>query len=158
INGMVYVRGNAVDYDTWRDAHGCADWGYEELLAYFRRAEDNVRGESRFHGVGGPLRVEDLSYEEPLSRAWLEAAGARGRPANPAFNGPVQEGAGRYQATQRAGRRWSAADAYLRPAMARSNLTVLTGAAVTRVLVEDDRAVGVAYRLGGAEREARAGR
>jgi choline dehydrogenase len=131
INGMVYVRGNPVDYDAWRDVHGCAGWGYADLLPYFRRAEDNARGESVFHGIGGPLRVEDLRYEHPLSRAWLDAAGANGLPVNPDFNGAVQDGVGRYQATQRSGRRWSTVDGYLKPAMSRPNLSVLTGATAT---------------------------
>lgn len=158
INGMVYVRGNPVDYDGWRDVHGCTGWGFADLLPYFRRAEDNERGESAFHGVGGPLRVEDVRYEHPLSRAWLDAAAAAGLPVNPDFNGAVQEGVGRYQATQRSGRRWSTVDAYLGPAMRRPNLTVRTDATTTKILIEGDRAVGVRYRVGGAEQDVRAGR
>jgi choline dehydrogenase len=158
INGMVYVRGNPLDYDGWRDGYGCTGWGYADLLPYFRRAEDNERGESAYHGVGGPLRVEDVRYEHPLSRAWLEAAAAGGLPVNPDFNGPVQEGVGRYQATQRSGRRWSTVDAYLGPATSRPNLTVRTDATTTRILIEGGRAVGVRYRADGAEHDARAGR
>jgi choline dehydrogenase len=158
INGMVYVRGNPVDYDSWRDAHGCAGWGYQDLLPYFRRAEDQQRGESAFHGVGGPLRVEDPRYLHPLSRAWVAAATAAGLPGNDDFNGAVQDGVGYYQVTQRGGRRWSTADAYLHPARGRGNLTVATGALATRVLVEDGRAVGVRYRHRGAEHQAGARR
>jgi choline dehydrogenase len=158
INGMVYVRGNRADYDTWRDAYGCAGWGYEDLLPYFRRAEDQQRGESAFHGVGGPLRVEDPRHLHPLSRAWVEAATATGLAANDDFNAATQDGVGFYQATQRDGRRWSTADAYLRPAMRRANLTVETDAMATRVLIEGGRAVGVRYLRDGAERQARAGR
>jgi choline dehydrogenase len=143
INGMVYVRGNRLDYDTWRDRYGCIGWGYDDLLPYFRRAEDNVRGESAFHGAGGPLRVEDLRHRHELSDAWLDAAVAAGLSRNDDFNGPVQDGVGTYQATQRDGRRWSTVDAYLTPAGARGNLEVRTGVAVTRVLIEGDRAVGV---------------
>jgi choline dehydrogenase len=158
INGMVYIRGNRVDYDGWRDRYGCAGWGYADLLPYFRRAEDQQRGESPFHGVGGPLRVEDPRYLHPLSQAWVEAATAAGPAANPDFNGPTQDGVGLYQATQRGGRRWSAADAYLRPASGRPNLTVETDALATRVLIEHGRAVGVRYLRRGVEQEARAGR
>jgi choline dehydrogenase len=158
INGMVYIRGNRVDYDGWRDRYGCAGWGYADLLPYFRRAEDQQRGESPFHGVGGPLRVEDPRYLHPLSQAWVEAATAAGLAANPDFNGPTQDGVGLYQATQRGGRRWSAADAYLRPASGRPNLTVETDALATRVLIEHGRAVGVRYLRRGVEQEARAGR
>jgi choline dehydrogenase len=158
INGMVYIRGNRVDYDTWRDGYGCAGWGYADLLPYFRRAEDQQRGGSVHHGVGGPLRVEDPRYVHPLSRAWVAAATAAGLEPNHDFNAAAQDGAGYFQVTQRGGRRWSAADAYLRPAMARGNLTVETGALATRVVVEDGRAVGVRYLGQGGEREARAGR
>jgi choline dehydrogenase len=159
INGMVYIRGNRLDYDTWRDTYGCAGWGYADLLPYFRRAEDQQRGESTFHGVGGPLRVEDVRYTHPLSDAWLAAAVAAGLNPNPDFNGVSQDGVGRYQATQRDGRRWSTVDAYLRPAMARPNLTVLTGATATGILVDGGgRAYGVRYRRDGDDREARAER
>jgi choline dehydrogenase len=158
INGMIYIRGNPLDYDNWRDAYGCTGWGHADLLPYFLRAEDQQRGGSAWHGTGGPLRVEDQRYEHPLSRAWLEAAIAWGLPGNEDFNGAHQEGAGHYQVTQRGGRRWSAADAYLRPAMARPNLTVETGAHVTRLLLEGERATGVRYLHHGTVREAGATR
>ena len=154
INGMIYIRGNRVDYDTWRDAYGCTGWGYADLLPYFLRAEDQQRGESPYHGTGGPLRVEDQRYEHPLSRGWLEAAVASGLPRNEDFNGAGQDGVGHYQMTQRAGRRWSAADAYLRPAMRRPNVTVETGAYVGRLLLDGERATGVRYARDGAWREA----
>jgi choline dehydrogenase len=132
VNGRVYMRGNRVDYDAWRDERGCTGWGHDELLPYFRRAEDQQHGASAHHGAGGPLRVEDPRYSHPLSHAWLEAALDSGLPANDDFNGAEQDGAGSLQLTQRRARRWSAADAYLRPAAARPNLTVETGALVTR--------------------------
>jgi choline dehydrogenase len=158
INGMVYIRGNPADYDAWRDVYGCAGWGYADLLPYFRRCEDQQRGESTFHGAGGPLRVEDGRYRHPLSSLWLEAAVAAGLPFNDDFNGADQEGVGYFQVTQREGRRWSTADAYLRPAAARGNLTVETDALVTRVIIDRGRAVGVRYLRGGAEREVEAER
>jgi choline dehydrogenase len=157
INAMIYIRGNRHDYDTWRDTYGCAGWGYADLLPYFRRAEDQQRGESAYHGVAGPLRVEDLRYRHPLASAWVEAARSYGLPVNDDFNAVAQDGAGFFQVTQRDGRRWSTADAYLRPAMQRNNLTVETGAQVTRVLIENGRAVGVRYLQRGAERHVRAG-
>ncbi|HZE30406.1 MAG TPA: GMC family oxidoreductase N-terminal domain-containing protein [Actinoallomurus sp.] len=153
-NAMIYIRGHRHDYDTWRDDYGCKGWGYANLLPYFRRAEDQQRGESEFHGVGGPLRVEDLRYKHPLTRSWVESAKAFGLPANNDFNGAEQEGVGYYQVTQRRGRRCSTADAYLRPALDRPNLTVQTDALTTKVLVENGRATGVRYVTGGREEEA----
>jgi choline dehydrogenase len=120
--------------------------------------EDNARGADRFHGVGGPLRVEDLRSPHPWTRAVIESAVAAGHPRNDDFNGATQEGVGRYQVTQRRGRRWSAADAYLHPAEGRPNLTVRTGALTTRVLVEGGRATGVEYRHGGRTHAVRATR
>lgn len=157
-NAMIYIRGSWLDYDGWRDNYGCTGWGYADLLPYFRKAEDQQRGESDYHGVGGPLRVEDLRFKHPLTRAWVAAARSYGLPANDDFNGPEQDGVGFYQVTQKRGRRWSTAQAYLRPASDRDNLTVATDNLVTGVIIENDRAVGVRYLHGGAVREARAGR
>lgn len=155
INAMIYIRGSRHDYDTWRDEYGCAGWGYCDMLPYFRRAEDNSRGASAYHGVSGPLRVQDLKYKSALTKAFVAASQECGLAANEDFNGPAQDGSGFYQVTQRDGRRWSAADAYLRPAMSRPNLTVLTDARVTGIIIEADRAVGVRYLLRGEEEEAR---
>ena len=149
INAMIYMRGAAADYDEWAERTGEPAWSYDHVLPLFRRMEDNARGADRFHGVGGPLRVEDLRSPHPWTRAAIQSAVAAGHPRNDDFNGAVQEGVGPYQVTQRRGRRWSAADAYLRPALDRPNLTVRTGAHATRVLVESGRAVGVEYRAGG---------
>jgi choline dehydrogenase len=115
INGMVYIRGSRLDYDTWASRHGCIGWSYADMLPYFKRAEDQQRGESTYHGVGGPLRVEDQRFCHPLFEAWVAAAIADGFAASDDFNAASQDGAGFYQATQRDGRRWSTADAYLRP-------------------------------------------
>ena len=155
INAMIYIRGSRHDYDTWRDEYGCAGWGYCDLLPYFRRAEDNSRGESAYHGVSGPLSVQDLRYKSALTKAFVAASRECGLAANEDFNGPAQDGSGFYQVTQRDGRRWSAADAYLHPAMSRPNLTVLTDARVTGIIIEADRAAGVRYLLRGEEEEAR---
>ncbi|MFN4090147.1 MAG: GMC family oxidoreductase [Alphaproteobacteria bacterium] len=157
INGMVYMRGTPADYDGWRQM-GCEGWDWEQVLPFFRKAEDQARGESAHHGVGGPLRVSDHRWKPPLAEAMLEAAVQAGIPANPDFNGPHQEGAGFYQTTIGDGRRWSAARAYLRDARRRPNLTIATGAHATRLLIEQGRAVGVEYRQRGALRTARARR
>ncbi|MFG2002040.1 GMC family oxidoreductase [Spirillospora sp. NPDC048911] len=155
-NAMIYIRGHRYDYDTWRDSYGCEGWGFDQLLPYFRRAEDQQRGESDLHGVGGPLRVEDLRYKHPLSQAWVRSAKAYGLAANNDFNGPEQDGVGFYQVTHKRGKRWSTAVGYLRPALSRPNLTVVTDALVTRVLIENGRATGVAYEVRGETVEARA--
>ena len=145
MNAMLYVRGNALDYDTWRDVHGCTGWGYADLLPYFIAGEDNARGASAHHGVGGPLRVEDQRSPSAFAKAFVEAAAAVGLPRNVDSNGAEQDGVGLFQVTQRRGRRWSAADAYLRPALDRPGLEVVTHALVTRVVIENGRAVGVEY-------------
>ena len=148
INAMCYVRGQPEDYDGWV-LGDCEGWSYEDVLPAFRAAEDQARGADRYHGVGGPLSVSDLRYRNPLSATFLAAAAERGLPANSDFNGASQEGVGWYQVTQRAGRRCSAAVAYLRPALARPNLQVVTRAEVTRVLIEGGRVTGVEYQQGG---------
>jgi choline dehydrogenase len=157
-NAMIYMRGAAADYDEWAELTGDKSWSYEHVLPLFRRMEDNARGADRYHGVGGPLRVEDLRSPHPWTRAVVQSAVAAGYPRNDDFNGPTQEGVGQYQVTQRRGRRWSAADAYLHPAMRRPNLTVRTGALATRVIVEGGRATGVEYRSGGRVHTVRANR
>ena len=156
MNAMIYMRGSRLDYDTWRDEYGCAGWGYTDLLPYFLRAEDNSRGASAYHGAGGPLSVTDLRRKSTLTRAFVEACRECGLAANEDFNGAGQDGAGFYQVTQRDGRRWSAADAYLRPAMSRPNLTVQTDALVTGVVIEAGRASGVRYTWRGSDELARA--
>ena len=155
---MIYMRGAAADYDEWAKLTGDPSWSYEHVLPLFRRMEDNARGADRFHGVGGPLRVEDLRSPHPWTRAVVQSAVAAGYPRNDDFNGATQEGVGQYQVTQKRGRRWSSADAYLHPAEDRPNLTVRTGALTTRVLVEGGRATGVEYRAGGRVHTARATR
>jgi choline dehydrogenase len=155
INAMVYIRGARADYDGWRDA-GNPGWGYEELLPYFKRSEDNERGASAYHGSGGPLTVSDSRSRNPMALAWVDAAAEAGLAPNDDFNGEAQDGAGMFQVTQRGGRRCSAAVAFLHPALARPNLTVETGVTVERLLFEGTRAVGVAGRRLGEPLEARA--
>ena len=157
INAMIYIRGNRADYDGWRDA-GATGWGYDDLLPYFLRAEDNERGASEYHGAGGPLTVSEGRSRNPMARAFVDAAAAAGHPLNDDFNGPVQDGFGFYQLTQRGGRRCSAAVAYLRPALARPNLHVETRVQAYQLIFDGDRAVGVAGEQHGQAVEFRAER
>ncbi|MFY9804710.1 MAG: choline dehydrogenase [Candidatus Acidiferrales bacterium] len=155
INAMIYIRGNPLDYDHWRDL-GNPGWGFADLLPYFKKSEDQERGASDFHGVGGPIRVADPRCVNPLTRAFLAAASEIGIPSNPDFNGAAQEGAGLYQLTQKNGARCSAVDGYLKRALGRPNVTVLTGAHVARVSIENGRASGVEFLRDGALNTARA--
>ncbi|HVT69334.1 MAG TPA: FAD-dependent oxidoreductase, partial [Trebonia sp.] len=154
ISAMIYIRGHRDDYDTWRKTFGCTGWSYRELLPYFLRAEDNARGAGPYHGAGGPLPVQDLRHRSEHARLFVEAAVRRGARACDDFNGPQQEGVGFYQVTQRNGVRCSAADAYL--ANKPANLTVLTGALATGLVIEGGRAAGVSYTHAGREQTARA--
>ena len=153
INAMLYVRGQREDYDQWRDM-GCEGWGFDDVLAYFKRSENNQRGNSELHGTGGPLSVAFQQSPRPISAAWMEAAQQCGLALNDDFNGPSQEGVGLHQVTQfwndqRNGERCSSAAGYLHPIMAqRPNLTVMTGAHATELLWTDRRITGVAYRIG----------
>lgn len=158
MNAMIYIRGNAADYDSWRDEYGATGWGHDDVLPYFVRAEGNTRLAAPYHGHDGPLHVEDRRYTHDLTHLWVESAVSAGLKPTDDFNGAEQEGAGLYQVTCRNGRRWSVNDAYLAPARTRENLDVETGALATGVVIEGDRAVGVRYRLGGREVTARAGR
>ncbi|MDB5606811.1 MAG: hypothetical protein JWP25_3711 [Bradyrhizobium sp.] len=155
INGLLYVRGQHEDYDRWRQ-HGNSGWGYDDVLPYFKKAENQQRGGDDFHGVGGPLRVSDLGHPDPLSAAFIAAAAETGIPVNPDFNGASQEGAGFFQTTTHQGRRASTAVAYLRPARGRKNLHVETSALAQRVLFDGRRAIAVEYRTAGVLRTARA--
>lgn len=141
-NFMIYIRGNRYDYDRYAK-EGALGWSYDELLPYFRRSEDNERGQDAFHGTGGPLSVSDSRSRHPLSDAFLDACQQAGHPANLDFNGARQEGVGRYQLTQRDGRRCSSAVAFLHPARRRQNLSVLTNSTVLRIVIEKGRAIGV---------------
>ncbi|OLB81264.1 MAG: choline dehydrogenase [Actinobacteria bacterium 13_2_20CM_2_71_6] len=141
-NAMVYARANRVDYDGW----GQPGWSYADLLPYFRLSEDNERGESEYHGAGGPLAVSDARARNPSAAAFVEAAVQAGFPRNDDVNGAEQEGFGFFQVTQRDGRRCSSAVAFLHPAMDRPNLTVEVNLQTHRILIENGRATGVVGR------------
>lgn len=151
MNAMIYIRGNHGDFDEWRDAYGATGWGYEDVLPYFKKAEGNTRLGDPFHGTDGPLHVEDPTYAHPLNSAFQESAVSAGLKHTDDFNGAQQEGVGTFQLTTRKGRRWSVADAYIRPAQERPNLTVRTEAFVTRIVLDGTRATGVAYRRHGED-------
>lgn len=156
INAMLYVRGNRLDYDEWRDL-GNEGWGYDDLLPLFNGMESNERLAGQYHGTSGELNVADQIQHNAMSKAFMRAAQETGIPYNPDPNGEDQEGVFYHQVTQRDGWRESAATAFLRPAAARRNLTVVTHATTTRVLMERGRAVGVDYLRGGKQQQARAG-
>ena len=149
INAMCYTRGVARDYDEWAKATGDPRWAWASVLDLFKRSEGNTRGADAFHGGDGPLTVAPLRHHNVLSQAFIDAAVAAGHPRNDDFNGAHQQGFGYYAVTQRNGARCSAAVAYLRPALARPNLELRTGAHVTRVLLDGHRAVGVELRRRG---------
>ncbi|MFZ1909573.1 MAG: GMC family oxidoreductase N-terminal domain-containing protein [Burkholderiales bacterium] len=142
LNAMIYMRGHPLDYDDWAAA-GATGWAWRDVLPYFLRSENNERGASDLHGVGGPLNVADLRSPNPFARLFVEAGKEAGLPENDDFNGANQEGVGLYQVTQKGGERWNAARAYLHPAMGRPNLALYTKAHALRVLFEGRRASGV---------------
>jgi len=145
MNAMLYVRGRPLDYDLW-ESEGASGWSWNDVRPYFLRAENNERGASEHHATGGPLNVADERSPRQLTGRFIAAAERSGIPRIPDYNGPEQDGVSPVQVTQRNGRRFSAADAYLRPNMKRENLTVVTGAQVLRVELDNERATGVRYR------------
>jgi len=155
VNAMVYMRGCPEDYDGWA-ADGCHGWSYRDVLPYFLRAEDNERFSGEAHGVGGPLGVSDQKFTHYLTKSWLRACQELGIPYNPDFNSGKQAGCGLYQLTMRNGRRCSAATAYLNPARRRKNLEIKTNAQVTKILIENKRAVGISYIENGHHKTAHA--
>lgn len=156
INAEVFTRGNPADYDRWAHEEGCDGWAFADIRKYFVRAEGNTILAGDWHGSDGPLGVSNIPDPQPVTRAFVRSCQEFGIPYNPDFNGPLQAGCGVYQTTTRSARRCSAAVAYLRPAMARANLTVATGALVTRILFEGARAAGVEYMRGRTRLVARA--
>jgi choline dehydrogenase len=157
INGMVYVRGHARDYDTWEEM-GAAGWGYRHVLPYFQRMETSHGGEEGWRGTDGPLHVTRGSMRNPLYRAFIEAGRQAGYPVTEDYNGHRQEGLGPFEMTIWQGRRWSSANAYLRPALKTGKLKIETGALATRVVFDGRKAIGVEYERGGSMHTARAGR
>jgi choline dehydrogenase len=145
LNGLLYVRGQAEDYDRWRQM-GNTGWGWEDVLPLFKRAENNERGADEFHDDQGPLSVSNMRIQRPICDAWVAAAQAAGYPFNPDYNGAEQEGASYFQLTTRNGRRCSAAVAYLNPARKRENLQIITNAQVERIEIEGKCATGVRYK------------
>lgn len=157
INGMIYMRGQAADYDGWRQA-GNAGWGWDDVLPYFLKSEDNYRGRSDMHGAGGEWRVERQRLSWPVLDAFRDAAEELGIPKTDDFNCGDNEGSGYFEVNQRGGLRWNTTKAFLRPAMKRPNLRVLTGAETERLQFEGRRATGVRFRSNGKMHEARARR
>ena len=145
MNAMLYVRGRPLDYDLW-EQQGATGWGWDDVRPYFLRAEDNARGASEHHAVGGPLHVSEMRSPRPLTKRFLASAEAAGIRYVDDYNTPEQDGCAIAQYTQHNGRRWSTADGYLRPAMDRPNLEVITSATVLGIELEGDRAVGVRYK------------
>ena len=148
LNGLLYVRGQPEDYDRWV-ALGNEGWSFDEVLAYFKKSEDNERGENEFHGVGGPQKVSDLRLRRPIADHFIQAANEIGIPLNQDYNGASQEGVGYFQQTASKGFRWSTARGFLRPVKHRHNLKILTNAQVTRLLLDGHRITGLEYRRGG---------
>ncbi len=157
VNAMIYIRGHRADYDHWA-AQGNPGWSYDEVLPYFKRAEHNERGANAFHGSSGPLNVMDLRSPTRFGPMFIKAGEQAGFRVNPDFNGADQEGVGMYQVTHKAGERFSAAKAYLKPHLARANLQVLTGAHARRILLEGKRAVGVEFLQDGQVKQLKATR
>ncbi|MGO6687226.1 GMC family oxidoreductase [Rhizobium leguminosarum] len=157
INGMIYMRGQAADYDGWRQA-GNSGWGWDDVLPYFLKSEDNHRGQSPMHGAGGEWRVEKQRLSWPILDAFRDAAEELGIPKTDDFNDGDNEGSGYFEVNQRGGLRWNTTKAFLRPAMKRPNLRVLTGAETERLEFDGRMVTGVRFRLNGQSHLARAGR
>lgn len=157
INGMVYVRGHACDFDTWEEM-GASGWGYRHVLPYYKRQEQNPHGQAGWRGTDGPLHVKRGTKWNPLFHAFRDAGRQAGYELTEDYNGEKQEGFGDMEMTVHNGRRWSAANAYLKPALKRGNLDLIKGALVRKVLIENNRAVGVEFETGGEIREVRATR
>jgi choline dehydrogenase len=157
VNGMVYIRGHRSDYDEWATL-GNRGWAYADVLPYFKKHENRERGVDEYHGAGGELNVASLRFLNPIARAFLAASQDLQMPLNGDFNGAEQDGIGPYEVTQRNGERWSSARAFLHPALARKNVTLMVDTSVLRVNIENGRAISVTIRRGGEESTIRARR
>ena len=155
LNGLLYIRGQKEDYDSWSEL-GISGWSYEDVLPYFKKSEDQERGADEFHGVGGALKVTNMRFSRPICDAFVDACKEIGIPPNEDFNGASQEGAGYFQLNTHRGLRWSSARAFLRPIKERANLTVVTNALVRHILFENKRAVAIETDLEGDRRTFRA--
>lgn len=150
INGLVYVRGQAKDYDDWASL-GNEGWSYKDVLPYFKKSEDQERGANKYHGVGGPLKVSNLRLRRKVADLFIKACVETGIPKNVDYNGENQNGVAYYQQTASKGFRWSAAKGYLRPARKRPNLTIVTKAHATSIIFDGKRAIGTKYRVKGRD-------
>lgn len=148
LNGLLYVRGQAEDYDRWAEP-GNRGWGYEDVLPYFKKSEDNQRGADHYHGVGGPQKVSDLRLRRPIAEHFIKAATECDIPLNEDYNGQQQEGVGYFQQTTYNGFRWNTTKSFLKPVKHRSDLSVITRAQVSRLIMDGKRVIGVEYRRGG---------
>jgi choline dehydrogenase len=155
LNGLIYVRGQAEDYDRWAEL-GNPGWGFEDVLPYFKKSEDNQRGADEFHGTGGPQKVSDLRLRRPIAEHFVKAATEIGIPFNEDYNGAEQEGVAYFQQTAYRGFRWSTAKSFLRPAKGRHNLNIVTRAQVTSLIIDGQRVSGINYRHGGQIKTANA--
>jgi choline dehydrogenase len=157
LNGLLYVRGQAADYDRWVEL-GNQGWSYQEVLPYFKKSEDQERGANEYHGVGGPQKVSDLRLRRPIADYFIQAANQVGIPFNADYNAAQQEGVAYFQQTAYRGLRWSTAKGFLKPARKRPNLTVLTRAHAMRILIRDQHAIGFEYLKNGMLHQALAGK
>jgi choline dehydrogenase len=155
LNGLLYVRGQREDYDRWAEL-GNPGWSYKDVLPYFRKSEDQERGASEYHGVGGPLKVSDLRLRRPIADHFIAAAQEAGIPFNNDYNGATQEGVGYFQQTAFKGFRWSTAKGFLKPVRERRNLMIVTRAQTTRVLFEGKEAIGIEYLHNGVRKVVKA--
>ena len=155
VNGLLYIRGQRADFDDWASVHGARGWSYREVLPFFKRSEAYEGGASEWHGASGELGVSDLRNDHPYCEAWLAAGAEAGHPLTDDFNGARSDGLGRYQLTLRGRWRCDAATAFLAPVRARQNVTVVTGAQVTRIVIEHERATGIEWIEAGACKSAR---